>query len=284
MNDIATMTRDPLRVTGKGGKTHLFTVRPGETSTTFELMATHVGHKVAARFTGGCKGMNSADKTDMIAYALAAYGGYKGLLFSGATRTIGKDGELDPMVTDLPVFISQDAGNDGSVALGTVPLTDIPTLQGRSQLVLDEWGTRPNPGMGGILMVQKGPDDFFDWDGDLANYFQMLDRLVNFGGFEGVHVLAWNGGPITRTEVMMAARRKDWPVFLVNGTGRVAEELATAVLAGDYSAFEEAGVPEQNFGNIHVVPKDDPMVLRGYLLRLGFIQLEAAARYDALHS
>ncbi len=259
---------NPHQVTAPGGKVKLFFVGQGEVSANFQLMATCAAKHVMVRITGGCKGMNEADKIGMIHFFLTAYKGFRGLAFTGATRQTVND-QVDLMVTDAAGFLAMDPRNAGCVALGTAPLVDIPTLQGNSRLVLDSYGTAPAPNMSGIMLVQDG-DSMLDWDGDLKSYFAMMDRLIQFANFKSAHIVAWNGGAITQTEIMLGAKR-GWPIFLVNGSGRVTQDLALQVRAGNFSAFETAGVAERHFGNIIVVDKDDPMGLRDHLISRGII-------------
>lgn len=263
------LNQGPHHITAPGGKVTLLIKDAKEgIPAAFALMATRADHKVAIRITGGCKGMTTADKTAMLDYFSKAFAGFRGLAFSGATRQTDKDGNLDPMVTDVPGVIA--ANNPGCIALGTAPRTDLLSLQGDSRLVLDSYGTAPNPTMSGILLVQKGADGNLDWNGDLADYFNMMGQLRDHAGFTHLGVIAWNGGEITREEIQMSAQR-GWPTIIVKGSGRVADEIATAVEAGNFSGF--GNLPKNQTNHIIIVNHNDPAGLRQVLISQGFLQV-----------
>ena len=232
--------------------------------TTFALMATTAGDKVVIRLSGGCKGMGPEDKKAMLEYFAAAGAGFRGMVWSGSTRSFTKDGELDPMVTDVPGVIA--AANPGCVALGSAPRTDILRLVGESRLVLDSYGTGPNPSMSGILIVQNGADGASDWDGDLDAAFGLMDKLVGFANFTRAGVIAWNGGPITRDEVMRSAKR-GWPTIVIRGSGRAADELCAQLDAKDPALLD--ALPKEH--KMVIADRADPTTLRKHLVDFGFI-------------
>lgn len=247
-------------VTGAGGKTYLLIQdKRDQIPTTFALMATRAGEKVCLRISGGCKGMNGDDKRAMIGFFLMALEGFKGMIWSGGTRQFDKDIVLDPMVTDIPGFIA--TANPECIALGSAPRTDILRLTGESHLTLDDYGTAPNPSMNAILLVQDGAENKLDWDGDLNAAFELMFNLKAHAGFKQVGVIAWNGGPITRDEVMRSVKN-GWPTYVIKGSGRAADEIAAEL---------EAGTLAPSPGNLFVVDKDDPIALRQALQSFGFI-------------
>lgn len=251
----------PLTVTARGGETTLLVMDAKDgLPAAFALMATRAAHRVALRLGGGCKGMNAADKTTMLEYFDVAFRGYRGLVWSGGTRQLASDGSLDPMVTDVPGIIA--AANPECVALGTMPRTDLLRLAGDSQLVLDKYGTRPNPTVKGLLVVQNGADGNLDWDGDLNAYFGLMEQWRDHAGFTALGLIAWNGGPVTEKEIMRSAKL-GWPTFLVSGTGRVTDELIGKLAIGTLE------LPKQH--RVVVVSKDNPSTLRGALIEHGFL-------------
>ncbi|HTK04963.1 MAG TPA: hypothetical protein VL500_05225 [Candidatus Eisenbacteria bacterium] len=264
MNTSAS-TASPLHVTAPGGQTKVLVMdRKEGFPATFALMATTAAHRVAVRVSGGCKGMGPDDKRAMLAYFAEAFTGFRGFIWSGATRQLTKEGDLDPMVTDVPGVIA--AANPECVALGSAPRTDVLRLVGESRLVLDGYGTGPNPSMSGILIVQNGADGKSDWDGDLDAAFGLMENLVSCGGFSGVGVIAWNGGPITEDEVMRSAR-KGWPTIVIKGSGRAADEIAAKLEAGDASLLDK--LPKGH--RLVVADRSDPDTLRDRLLEFGLI-------------
>ena len=256
--------KSPYRVTAPGGETKVLVMdRKEGFPATFALMATTAPHKVAIRVSGGCKGMSPGDKDEMLRYFADAFRGYRGMIWSGATRQFTTHGGLDPMVTDVPGIIA--AENPECVALGSVPRTNYLRLVGESRLVLDGYGTGPNPSMRGILVVQNGADGKSEWDGDLDAAFGLMENLVSYGGFSRVGVIAWNGGPITKDEVTRSMRN-GWPTVVVKGSGRAADEIAAELEARDRSLEH----PDRN-PSVVVVDRANPGTLRDYLISSGFI-------------
>jgi hypothetical protein len=139
-------------------------------------------------------------------------------------------------------------------------------LQGESQLVLDSYGTRPNPGIAALLIVQNGTEDTLDWDGDLDDVFSLMKNLLTYAGFTSAGVIAWNGGPITRDEVLRSARL-GWPTIIIRGTGRACDDLAREFNTNDPTLMDQ--LPQNH--KLIVVDKNEPDVLRAQLVRLGFL-------------
>jgi hypothetical protein len=225
-------------------------------SAAFALMGTRAEEKVAIRITGGCSGMSLADKEDMLRYFSEALPGYKGVLSSGGTRNV-KDGKVDPMVTDVPGVVSEL--NKGCIVLGTAPRTAVLSLQGESRLVLDEYGTAPNPCLDGLMIVQSGPDAALDWDGDLDKYFSLMEYWKAFAGFSRLGIISWNGGAVTEKEILGSMKR-GWTVILVEGTGRKTDEI-----------IEKVRNRELESSSTHIVSKEHPKELRDVLVTNGFI-------------
>lgn len=230
----------------------------------FALMGTRAKKKIALRVTGGCKGMSTSDKEEMMEFFSQAFTGYQGLIWSGGTRQV-VDGVVDPMVTDVPGVVA--AVNEGCVALGTVPRTSMLSLQEDSRLVLDDWGTVPNPDMSGILIVQNGPDGKMDWDGDLDAYFALMQNWQTYADFETLGLCSWNGGDITEDEIMRAIKLK-WPVMLIGGSGRVTDEIIHKFVSQDPEFRSQ--IPE-NHGTIYVGDRNDPAAFKDILQKEGFI-------------
>jgi len=208
------------------------------------------------RIAGGCAGMTPADKLDMLAYFRAALAGYSGFVSSGATRNEA-NGAIDPMVTDVPAMLAKQLGNC-VLTISTVPRTGDMALTGDSRLVLDAaHGINPQPGVHMIVVFQhQFADQALEWDGDLDGYFALFNTYVREGGWRfGLPV--WNGGGVTQTEAIRAANL-GWPVFLIEGSGRKADELAAAVRA------------KRLTGPFSIVRRDDPATLRTALQRRGF--------------
>jgi len=259
----------PYTVTAPQGKVRLLVMdSTAGLPATFALMGTTALKKVAIRLAGGCKGMSDSDKAEMLVYFKEAFAGYQGIIWSGGTRQTNKEGLIDPMVTDVPGVIAED--NPGCVALGTVPRVDMLTLQQESRLVLDQYGTVPNPSMLGILVVQNGSDGTLGWDGDVKAYAALMNQWRDCGGFKSLGLISWNGGAVTKDEVIMSIKQ-GWKTILVSGTGRVTDELV-AERKADIAAFGgKYNLPNGYEGDFFIVPKDSPGALLAVLMACGFI-------------
>lgn len=257
--------KNPYRVTTPDGKVRLVVMNATDgLPAAFALMGTRAERKVAIRLAGGCKDMSPADKVQMIDYFSEVFDGYRGLIWSGATRQVGANGQVDPMVTDVPGVIA--AANPGCVALGTVPRTSMLTLQHESRIVLDDWGTVLNPDMQGILVVQNGPDGDMDWDGDLNAAFGLMSNWQDYAGFTALGWGSWNGGGVTEQEILRAAKN-NWPVFLVEGSGRVTDEIIKKIRAGDEELLNT--IPD--LSKLVLMHNEDPGTFRSALIELGFM-------------
>lgn len=251
---------EPYRVMAPGAKVHLVIMNATDgLPAAFALMGTRAKKKVAIRISGGCKGMSGEDKVGMLNYFLDAFAGYEGLIWSGASRMI-KDGVVDPMVTEVPGAIA--AENPDCVALGTVPRTDLLSLQGDSRLVLDEWNV-PNPAVSGILIVQNDPCAPGGWDLDLPMMFALMDNWKQYAGFEALGFIGWNGGDITRDEILGGAKRGHHS-FVIKGSGRVSDEIAALVEQDDTCGGQIKS------GTLRALDKERPQDLRSNLETLGF--------------
>ncbi len=267
LNAIDGLTKNPFTVRRAEGAELLVMKCDEALPVSFALMGTTVRDKVVLRIAGGCKNMSHEDRLGMLDYYATALGGYRGLLFSGGTRNLTEFGEVDPMVTEIPGLIAML--NKECVALGTMPRTDTMRLAGELRLTLDSHGTIPNPNMDGLLVVQKGASalDRLDWNGDLPAYFGLMENWLQCGGFTAGGLVSWNGGAVTREEIVGCLSR-GWPAFLVEGTARVTDEVIDEVRKGAVD-----GVAEKNLKHAVIVSKSDPGTLRTALIEYGFLKV-----------
>lgn len=251
--------KEPLRVTAPDGVSRILVMerQASDVPTSFALLGTRAAHKVAIRVTGGCGNMGSKDKVEMIEYFRTAFQGFAGVIWSGGTRNVTTDGQLDPMVTDVPGFVALD--NPSCMALATTPRTGMLQLRGDSRFQLDDDGTLPNPGVAAMLIVQNGADGESGWDGDLDAYFRLMNQWKSAGGFTTLGVVAWNGGGVTKKEIERSIAL-GWPTIIVSGSGRAADEYAAKVASGELTAT-----------NVVVVERSNPNTLRAALIATGFL-------------
>ena len=262
MTDILDRTQ-PYRVKAPDGRVRLLVKDAKEgLPASFALMGTLAKHKVAVRLGGGCKGMSAEDKTQMINLFREAFRGFQGLIWSGATRQV-KEGQVDPMVTDVPGIIAQE--NPGCVALGTLPRTSMLSLQDDSRFVLDNYGTVVNPDTYGVLIVQNGADGKSDWDGDVNDYFTLMQNWRDHAGFTALGVCAWNGGDITKAEIVRSANL-GWPTFVVRGSGRACDEIIGLIENGKTDTI--SGLKDSK--TLVIVDKNNPADLKNQMMMRGF--------------
>ena len=262
---------NPYQVTSPNGRVNLFVMNhAGHIPVAFALMGTQAADKVAIRISGGCKEMNAQDKTNMLDYFSAALQGFQGLIWSGGTRTIGKDGQVDPMITEVPGVIAN--ANPGCVALGSVPRTGTLSLQGDSRLVLDQYNV-PNPSMSGILIVQNGSDGSASsigsnggWDLDVPTAYELMNQWRDSAGFRSLAAIGWNGGPITADEIVRAANN-GYTTVVVAGSGRAADDIAKAISGTDHTFGGRIKA-----GSVQIAQRSDPQTLRTILQKAGFIR------------
>ncbi len=244
----------------------IFVLDRDKAESAFSLIGTTAKAKVAVRIGGGCKGMNNDDKVDMLDFFSKAFSGYCGLVWSGGTRQVTNEGAIDPMVTEVPGLIMEQ--NPDCVALGTAPRTDILRLVDDSRLVLDNYGTAPNVSQRSLLIVQDGADGKLGWNGDVDYYIATMEKWRDFAGFQALGLVTWNGGPVTHEEIEKISQR-EWPVFLVKGSGRVTDETINKIMANDES------LPKHLLGeHVVIVSKDDPDGLAKALAEKGFFPTE----------
>lgn len=232
----------------------------------FTAKATTSEHRVIIRICGGCSNMSEADKQGMIELFVKAFSGFKGVTFTGATRDVTKDGKINPMITDLAGAIAYL--NPGSVALGTFPRTGMFALTDESRLTIDcgGWFANPNPNLDMFLIVQDGSSKNADWDGDLHSYFRLMEILLQFAGFSVAGHVFWNGGGVTKDEIIECFKR-GWPAILIEGSGRMTDEIIGKLRDGN----DEVTSQIKNVDNVAIVSKDDPDALRSALIHYGFL-------------
>lgn len=219
------------------------------------LMALQAPYKSIIRFAGGCKGMKPEDKPQMLEFFRVACAGFRGVAMSGATSSLNSLNEVDPMITDIPDYLART--NPEIISLGTAPRTACMAFKENMQLHLDDWGTRPNGGMRCIVLIQDGGENKLEWNGDLPAYFSFMNSLQKYSGFHPALVV-WNGGPVTIEEALLA-KDKGWPVFVVTGTGRAADN--------------ELGPDHFTGTNVYHVDKAHPELLNNLLIANEVISL-----------
>lgn len=208
------------------------------------------------RLAGGCSGMSADDRLGMVAYFLQELATFRGLLSSGATRATTPAGSIDPMVTDIPAALA--AANPAEVlTIGTAPRTGKMQLVENSRLVLSGADNIfPNPGIHLLVLIQAADGGELDWYDELKPYLSLFASFVRDCGWRFATIV-WNGGGVTRAEALMAAEL-GWPVFLVVGSGRAADELAAEKADGTLHYVldgQRIALARQHYANVIPVSK-----------------------------
>ena len=96
----------------------------------------------------------------------------------------------------------------------------------------------------------------------------MMDTLRNDAGWK-TGLIVWNGGGVVMTEAVMALRRK-YPVIVIAGSGRSADEILKLAEAKDADFIQKIG-GEANLGCIIPVQRGDVAAFRNALVGNGFV-------------
>lgn len=218
------------------------------------------------RLAGGCANMSRGDKLGMIEYFLAAFENFTGFVSSGGTRQVDDENRLDVMVTDVPAALLAQYGRERILTMSTTPRTGDMVLVENSRLVLDaQSGILPQPGVHMVIVIQSEfQHETLGWDGDVDDYLRLFHEFVKNGWKFGMTV--WNGGGLTKKEAILAVNL-GWPVFVVRGSGRAADELAAQLDRQQ----PIAGVREDGYRRLCVVEKDDPGQLADQMRAFGLV-------------
>lgn len=256
---------DPFRVTVPGGRQPFVMAYTTDKSlpAAFVARVLEAEDKVITRLAGGVKGLPPEAEVEFVLYVEALMRGYRGVIFSGATREI-RDGRTRPTITDAAVAVKN--ANPGTILLGSFPRTrGTFGLVEQSRLVVGEHDTAPNPDYDGFCLLQNGPEGELDWAGDLPFYFRMMDDAEVVYGFRRGGVIAGNGGAVTEKEILRSAK-ENRPTILIRGFAGKADEYA-AQLTG---TRRPRWVSKDH--NTVVVDRGDPEAGRDVLIDLGLIR------------
>ncbi len=241
----------PYLVTAPGGRTHFFV--GSFVPRTMAIAATGATRKTVIRLAGGMN--NGPEIFDFFRTALADIDG--AVLMSGGTRAFNDDGATLNSVCEVVADLSLVHPN--LITMGSFPRTGRFGLVGDGRFMVgDGVGATINVGTQYVVAIQDGPEDHdkLGWDGDLSAYFSFMEDLQHEAGFLPT-VIIWNGGGVTVKEAEEAHKR-GFPVIIITGTGRAADNQLSAV----------------NFSgeNIYHIDKTDPESLRALLWALRLTQ------------
>lgn len=198
-------------------------------STKVALSLTRANDRYVIRLTGGCGKMSAEDAQGLYSLFTGAFSSdFRGALLFGGTRILRRSvGEaIVPGVTEVAPLIRKNCPE--SVVLGIVPRTEDLKVSQHGMIVCDEddtdYFTIIHPDQDFCVIIQHSVDAGVVWDAEYIFSGQVVDHLVQFGGWKQL-LIAYNGGEVTEREIIFWAE-KGWPVLLIDGSGRATERLA----------------------------------------------------------
>lgn len=250
----------------------LFVQNKGEDATKVSLMLTKAAAKTVVRLTGGCGYMSAEDADGLNELFRRAFAGFEGALIFGGTRMLRRQGPevIVPGITEVAPLIGAD--NPGAVIFGIVPRSENLGLRDVGMVVADsadnDYYTIIHPDQDVVLVVQQSVDQGVSWEAEYEVAMQVTANLRSFANWSSLLVV-YNGGSVTEKEVRATAAQ-GWPVLLIKGSGRKADELAQDVV------FLRANPTVSVCAN-------DPVGLRQALVSLGVVPERKQGEVISLH-
>lgn len=207
----------------------LFVKNQGDQSVKIALKLTTARERVVVRLTGGCGYMSVEDARDFLSLFANAFSGFAGAMLFGGTRMIEKQNpsSVVPGITEIPSHIREQCPH--MVSLGVVPRTSDIKITEHGLVVsesdVDDYRTIIHPNQDMCLLVQVSPDQPAIWDAEFEECMQITKDLREFADFKSL-LIVYNGGGVTERELLATAKR-GWPILLIRGSGRKADEYAS---------------------------------------------------------
>jgi hypothetical protein len=295
--------QSPLKIAPPEKSPYLDFVRAADRPTAIEKLldiAALAPSNVNMRWAGGCKGF-SPEQVESL-FKLVAEGSvsldgqrtYQGAVGSGGTMDFDKDGAESVMICQVPYYMARLFD---CVAWGSTPQTYRLRMDQEREggIIVSKYGAHLDyRGHMNIVTQNDMSEPLQGWDGDVRLYMDALGEFAKRDYKVAVGVV--NGGDVTKDEALLALT-KNIPVIIVEGTGRAADELATAFKAGGqeqvnalYKDAYRRGLldPDKDpvpsvakiAGLLNFVPLDNPRVLSATLDNLGM--LSDVAKPEAL--
>lgn len=200
-----------------------------------------------------------------------------GVVSSGATRVVNSTTAV-MTILEIPRLVASIHAN--CFTLGTAPrTTETMSLTGRHSTFvpsdnLDD-NIAANPTYDMMWFVQTNASQPSGWYGDVALYFDLMDLLKVEDAATGLWV--WGGGDVTRMEIVEALQRGH-PVAVVDGSGRVANDLCDIMLSrlikeasehhNEFLRLQAAG--QLDLSGVTVI--NSPEDTRNWLVKTGLAQ------------
>jgi len=229
-------------------------------STKVALSLTRAPVHHIVRLTGGCGDMSAEDARGLYDFFAGAFTGFRGAMLFGGTQMLQRDDpkKIVPGITEVAPLIRKE--NPESIVLGIVPRTNDLKLSSYGMVVSEEseknYFTIVHPDQDMCVVIQHSVDTGVSWDAEYLFAEKVVENLVHFCGWKQL-LIAYNGGGVTEREIRLWAKH-DWPVLLIEGSGRTCDALAKD------PAFL------RKHPSVVVVPKNATLV-RTKLLELGIL-------------
>ena len=242
----------------------------GEPPSAFMSLISAAEQRSIVRITGGCAEMSDGDAQDLEALFRDAFTGFKGALLVGGTRMVLTE-DMSTRVTGItdvgPVI--RDA-NAASILLGVVGRADSLSWDYDAAALIIERSefsdpadrsasrvaTIVQPSMDAVAILAKRITKQSIWHDEAVFCAKVTEAQRVYARWDSALVV-YNGGGTTEFEVRLIAEQ-GWPVVLIRGSGRKADELA-----GDQAFLAR-------FRNVIVCDKE-AMSLRSALVEAGVI-------------
>lgn len=188
-------------------------------------------HKATRRYlirlTGGSNYMDPSIGATCVEVLSNALSGFNGVVLFGGTRTIRIDDPsvILPTISEVPSNIKTA---DGLMFFGVIPRTSVMKYDQNVGLILEtDFGsglmTIVHPDQDVCLQVQRNVDDFAPWDAEWKECSRVVEAFTRDGNWNSL-LIVYNGGETTLREARHWASR-NWPILLIRGSGRAADQL-----------------------------------------------------------
>lgn len=253
------------------------------------VMSQAANHQIV-RFTGGCGYMNEADGKEFLSLFTKSFNGFEGVALFGGTQMLSttEPVKVIPGITEIGPAIRME---NNSIALGVINCDKELTLENGTVVLSkeDDYVTVIHPSQDVVAVIDSNIRDgetqemvlrhtsilkalsyyselsekhkIFDgapqkWEWEFLACSSISELLVDTGWKN--MLVVYNGGATTLKEVFDYVTR-GWPVLIIKGSGRVANELV------QNSQFN------RQFGNYVTYVERDYWALRAHLESKGVV-------------
>lgn len=203
-----------------------------------------VQHPFIMRLTGGCGKLEPHHYLGL-QYLVDALSGrsddglllphFSGFCLFGGTRMVRKDDptQVIPGITEVAPQVTKYRPD--CISLGITVKTGHMRYNTPYGIVISQepglpWCTIAHPHQTSCTILQPGSDTNAMWADEWKECIRICDAVKSIPGEWQNLLVVYNGGENTRNEVLSCAKLSQfdpfWRILLINGSGRVADELA----------------------------------------------------------